>query len=736
VKLTLKRKILGLAFGSAALPVLIMLGLTIEFQGTVADRAKAELNTLAVANMDQIARNMIGLAETANDIVQRRVSRDFETVRGLIKQRGAVQLDSQTVQWSAVDRLTGQPRSVTLPRMLIGGEWLGQNRDSRVRSPALDDVAGSVESRVAIYQRVNEAGDMLCVSSNLLEADGKRAIGFILPAHHSDGAPNTTLQAIPKGISAQVLFAVGGTSYLGAFEPLRDQTGKIVGMLHLGHRFDSLDTVRRAAMAIPVGLTGYVAAVGAGGVERGRYIISRQGLRDGESIWNVKDAQGDYFIQAMIRRCLEAPAGEVLHERYPWRNPGEPVPRMKVASVTYFKPWDWMINVGTYEDEYHAIQRRIDEVTRRLVWRLILAGAVVVGLAMVVGVVLANRAAKPLEEITGAAGLIAAGQVQDAQVRLESLAGKGGRSRLERVLQDETHALVETFRTMAFNLYSLIGQVQRSGIQVTTSATEIAAAARQLEATVAEQAASAQQVSAASKQVAVTSKDLSKAMLFVNSNLTDTSNVAEAGRHNLDKMELAMRQLLQASTSISTRLETINQRAATISSVVVAIQKVSDQTNLLSLNAAIEAEKAGEYGKGFSVVAREVRRLADQTAVAAHNIGQVVREMQSSVAGGVMEMDKFSEEVNRGVEVVAGIGKQMAAVIDQVRALTPQFEVVKETMDGQLESADQINEAMGQLSLAVDQTRESLTEFRQVTQQLNEAVLGLQSEVSRFRAAK
>jgi methyl-accepting chemotaxis protein WspA len=201
-------------------------------------------------------------------------------------------------------------------------------------------------------------------------------------------------------------------------------------------------------------------------------------------------------------------------------------------------------------------------------------------------------------------------------------------------------------------------------------------------------------------------------------------------------MELAMRQLLQASTSISTRLETINQRAATISSVVVAIQKVSDQTNLLSLNAAIEAEKAGEYGKGFSVVAREVRRLADQTAVAAHNIGQVVREMQSSVAGGVMEMDKFSEEVNRGVEVVAGIGKQMAAVIDQVRALTPQFEVVKETMDGQLESADQINEAMGQLSLAVDQTRESLTEFRQVTQQLNEAVLGLQSEVSRFRAAK
>ena len=76
---------------------------------------------------------------------------------------------------------------------------------------------------------------------------------------------------------------------------------------------------------------------------------------------------------------------------------------------------------------------------------------------------------------------------------------------------------------------------------------------------------------------------------------------------------------------------------------------MADQTNLLSLNAAIEAEKAGEYGRGFVVVATEIRRLADQTAVATYDIEQMVREIQSSVSAGVMGMDKFSEEVRRGM---------------------------------------------------------------------------------------
>ena len=286
---------------------------------------------------------------------------------------------------------------------------------------------------------------------------------------------------------------------------------------------------------------------------------------------------------------------------------------------------------------------------------------------------------------------------------------------------------------MTGNLDSLIGQVHRSGIQVTTSATEIAASARELEATVAEQAASTTEVTATSREIAATADDLAQTMDGVNASLNETIGMAQEGRKDLSQMETAMRELVKATSSISSKLTVINDRANRISNVVTTINKISDQTNLLSLNAAIEAEKAGEFGRGFSVVAREISRLADQTAIATQDIQQVVSEMQTSVATGVMEMDKFNDEVRRGVETMAAQSGQLAQIIDQVRIHGPQFTAVKDGMYGQSQGALQISEAMGQLSLAAEQTKASLHEFKLATEQLNEAIAGLQSEVSRFK---
>src|SRR6201999_4020148 len=110
------------------------------------------------------------------------------------------------------------------------------------------------------------------------------------------------------------------------------------------------------------------------------------------------------------------------------------------------------------------------------------------------------------------------------------------------------------------------------------------------------------------------------------------------------------------------KLTVLSEKAGNINQVVTTITKVADQTNLLSLNAAIEAEKAGEYGRGFAVVATEIRRLADQTAVATYDIEQMVKEIQSAVATGVMGMDKFSQEVRRGVGEVQQVSWQPAQI--------------------------------------------------------------------------
>ena len=345
-----------------------------------------------------------------------------------------------------------------------------------------------------------------------------------------------------------------------------------------------------------------------------------------------------------------------------------------------------------------------------------LGSLVVLSLA---GYALTRSIAKPLQEITVAAEKIASGDLNVA-------IGVNDRS-------DEVGILARAFGDMTQSLSSLIGQVQKSGIQVTTSSTEIAATAKQQQATANEIFSTTTEIGATAKEISATGKELVKAMKSVAEVAEETATLANSGQAGLTRMETTVRQIMEASGSINARLAVLSEKAGNINTVVTTITKVADQTNLLSLNAAIEAEKAGEYGRGFAVVATEIRRLADQTAVATSDIEQMVKEMQSAVSAGVMGMDKFSEEVRRGAEVVGQVSAQLAQIIEKVQTLTPNFETVNEGMQSQSLGAQQISEALAQLGEAAQQTVESLRQSNLAIQQLTEVTAGLQSGVSRFK---
>jgi methyl-accepting chemotaxis protein WspA len=299
--------------------------------------------------------------------------------------------------------------------------------------------------------------------------------------------------------------------------------------------------------------------------------------------------------------------------------------------------------------------------------------------------------------------------------------------------RDEFGVLSDGLNRLADDLSDLVGQVQRSGIQVNTTATEIAATAKQQQTTAHEIAATTSQIGATSKEISATSKELVKTMNEVNHVAEETAKLAGSGQTSIGRMESTMRQIMDASGSITAKLAVLSEKTTNINSVVTTITKVADQTNLLSLNAAIEAEKAGEYGLGFAVVAMEIRRLADQTAVATYDIEKMVKEMQSAVAAGVMGMDKFSEEVRRGVEEVRQVSTHLAQIIHQVQTLTPRFQTVNEGMHAQATGAQQISETLTQLSEAAQQTAESLRQSNAAIEQLNGAARGLQTSVARFK---
>ncbi len=306
-------------------------------------------------------------------------------------------------------------------------------------------------------------------------------------------------------------------------------------------------------------------------------------------------------------------------------------------------------------------------------------------------------------------------------------------SRLTLDRNDEFGSVQTGFNDMVTELAALVSQAQRSSVQVTTSVTEIAATSKQQQATATETAATTTEIGATSREIAATSRDLVRTMTEVTSAADQASILAGSGQQGLARMEETMHSVMGAADLVNSKLEILNEKAGNINQVVVTIVKVADQTNLLSLNAAIEAEKAGEYGRGFAVVATEVRRLADQTAVATYDIEQMVREIQSAVSAGVMGMDKFSEEVRRGMFEVTQVGEQLSQIIHQVQALAPRVLMVNEGMQAQATGAEQINQALVQLGDASSQTVESLRQASFAIDELSQVAVGLRSGVSRFK---
>ncbi len=299
--------------------------------------------------------------------------------------------------------------------------------------------------------------------------------------------------------------------------------------------------------------------------------------------------------------------------------------------------------------------------------------------------------------------------------------------------RDEFGSLADGVNAMADDLTLLIGQVQKSSIQVNTSMTEVAATSKEQQATASEIAATTTEIGATAKEISATSNELVRTMDEVSAVAEQAAALAGGGRAGLARMEATMRQVVEAAGAINAKLGVLSEKAGNINQVVTTITKVADQTNLLSLNAAIEAEKAGQYGRGFAVVATEIRRLADQTAVSTYDIEQMIKEIQSAVAGGVMGMDKFSEEVRRGMLEVQQVSGQLSEIIQQVQGLVPHFEVANEGMQAQATGAAQISDALSQLGEAAQQTVETLHQSTMAIDELQQVSGGLRSSIARFK---
>ncbi len=405
----------------------------------------------------------------------------------------------------------------------------------------------------------------------------------------------------------------------------------------------------------------------------------------------------------------------------------------------------------------HEVSNRIDDARFRRVVALIVF-ATIFGVTVISLLFFARALSEPVQQLTSVVSLLAAG---DISVKLPKVYGRDEVSQLTRSLerlvgairsysdganrvaagdlsteftpQSDRDVMGTALAGMGRKLAALVSDVQRSSVIVSSVITEVAATAKKQQSTANEVAATTTEIGATSKEITATARDLAQTVSHVSEGAQHSATLADNGREALGRMDETMRRVTDAASGINSRLTVLNDKAANIGSVVTTIAKVADQTNLLSLNAAIEAEKAGEYGRGFAVVATEIRRLADQTAAATVDIEQLVKEIQTAVTAGVMGMDKFSEEVRRGVGDVEKVANQLAQIIQNVQAITPRIASVSEGMQVQSSGAEQISQALTQLGDAARSTAESLHQSNETVRRLDEAARGLRSGVERFK---
>ncbi len=798
-------KLMLAGMSSVLILAAVMTAIAVWQSGRFASAVYAQVDQADQQALVNDTQGVYDMVRVQDEAVQNQLKGNLQVARYVLDRAGSVEQGKELVTWSAVNQLTQDTQKIELPRFEVGGEWLGQNSDTGQETPVVDKVQKMVGGAVTVFQRMNEQGDMIRVATTVQTKDGKRAVGTFIPAVNLDGSRNQVIETVMGGKLFQGRAMVVGDYYLAAYEPLQDADGKVVGMLFVGVKQENVQSLRQAIMDIKIGETGYVYVLGGKGDMQGRYIISQQGKRDGENIWEVKDADGKLVIQSIVQKALALKPGEAADEVYSWQNPGEAAPRQKIAHIMYYAPWDWIIAASAYPDELHQYRSSLENGRVQMAWGLVLAAVLLSLLVAGVFGLLARGIVSPIQKLAVSMNALAQGDVeQDLDYHSEDEVGllaEAYRSLLQYlklmagaagslaggnlVVQVEPlssqDALGNSFFQMVHNLRELISQTVQnvSGLRLSSdhlskAAEEAGKATSQIAQTVQQVArGSAQQADAINQTtnsvdlmtkaihgVAKGAQEQSISVSQTSSAMSRLASTADEIRQGANQQAAQMRQAAHAQAEMVTaitsavqaadqvaleterasesaaagamvasrtvsgiqrlqstteelgaRVHDLGQRSGQIGAIVETIDDIASQTNLLALNAAIEAARAGEHGRGFAVVADEVRKLAERSSRATKEIAEMIRAVQGGANDTVDAMRRAGDDVRTAVDLVNQAGTSFDLIAQGAQTSRQRVEAIHSAMT-------YIEDAAGLLERAVSEAAHVAERNQEVSEEM------------------
>ena len=434
-----------------------------------------------------------------------------------------------------------------------------------------------------------------------------------------------------------------------------------------------------------------------------RMVMHPNAKLEGKRMAGTRDPDGKALFDEMVAVANRNGSGLV---HYRWPKPGSDAPVEKVSYVELFKPWGWIVGSGIYIDDVQVEFRR----------QLIQAFVIVLTIALLLSaliLLIARSIALPLAQVVNAMENIASGEA-DLTHNLDSR------------WRDELTALSSHFNAFTRKLRTVIGQSMQTAGHLDQASQSLGEIASNSQRHSQQQSQQMELVAAAIHEVSYAVQEVGKNAEHAANEVRQADEQARQGQHNIDS---SLRQIDQLSETIGQAvgvIQSLAQESTQIGSVLEVIRAIAEQTNLLALNAAIEAARAGEQGRGFAVVADEVRLLAQRTQQSTAQIQGMIERLQGNSEAAVAVINASSQAAQQTVVQARETGESLHLVITALRNLTELNASIASATLEQSHVVEDINQNVTHAAslahenaLAADQSNEASQNLGQLAGQLN-----------------